>query len=703
MLDAIRDKVKGRFKRDASARPGKKKKKKIVRNSIIAAVILAIGLGSYIGYTKWFGGSTAEAITAQVTRGNISKTIEGSGTIAAINQYEVTSLVKGEILADHFEEGQEITKGDLMYEIDTTDMDNTIQKAQADLEKSQLSYEQSAKTLENLTVAAPVTGVITELYVENGDSVQSGTKIADMINSDQMRLTIDFNAGDAQSISVGQWADVSLENSFTTLSGTVTSVATGALTNSDGVSVTPVEILVDNPGGINSGDRATATVGGYACNAPGTFAYSEEVSVTAKAAGDVTGLSYRKGDRVSKNAVLLRLDSDTTANTVRQSELSLEQSRLSLQNSYDQLENYNITAPISGKVIQKTSKAGDKLDNTNSSTVMAIIADLSTLVFEISVDELDISGIEEGQTVTITADAVEGKTFTGYVDNVSIVGTSSNGVTSYPVKVVIDQADGEGLIPGMNVSAEIVIESRENVLCVPVSAVKRGNIVTVKSSDMKDEDRIENAQQQGSARSGAVQSGPGEQQSAAQSPGETEGAGGRSWSNALDNSAESGGLRDTAQQAQEGTPPEGGQPGEPSADVAAGDAPAETAEGTAPETDSAASALPQMEGALPGSAALSNEDIPSGYENVRVITGLSDGNYIEIISGLSEGATILLPDITTSSTASTAQEGMMGMGGGMPGGGMPGGGMPGGGMPGGAPGGGASGGARTTGARPGGR
>ena len=111
---------------------------------------------------------------------------------------------------------------------------------------------------------------------------------------------------------------------------------------------------------------------------------------------------------------------------------------------------------------------------------MAIIADLSTLIFEMSIDELDVSSITEGQRVVITADALPGKTFNGYVDNVSIVGTSSNGVTSYPVKIVVENGTEEGLIPGMNVSASIEIESREDVLRVPVSAIRRGNMVYVK-------------------------------------------------------------------------------------------------------------------------------------------------------------------------------------------------------------------------------
>ena len=72
--------------------------------------------------------------------------------------------------------------------------------------------------------------------------------------------------------------------------------------------------------------------------------------------------------------------------------------------------------------------------------------------------------MEVGQAVQITADAVEGKTFTGTVTKVSVAGTTSGGITSYPVTVRIDEADE--LLPGMNVDAEIVLEEAADTLAL---------------------------------------------------------------------------------------------------------------------------------------------------------------------------------------------------------------------------------------------
>ena len=382
---------------------GKLSKKQ--RNILIAVLVAAIGGGSYFGYTKIFQkDASASEKVARVTRGDITKSIEGTGTIAAINQYEVTSLVKGEILNDYFSEGQETNQGDLMYTIDSEEMTNSIEKAKASLEKAQDSYQQaletSQKTTANETVTAPISGVITNVYVADGDTVQNGAKVMDIVNTDDMVLKIKFNANDAQNIHVGDSATVNMENSFTSLFGRVTSVSTGSIANDAGVSVTNLEITVSNPGGIVPNNKATAVVGPYACNEAGTFSYSASKTVVTKTSGEIYGFNYKEGDYINSGATILRLDNDSnSSNNLKQSQLSVKDAQLALDNLYQQLENYSITAPISGKVIQKTSKAGEKLDNSNSNTVMAIIADLSTLTFEISVDELDISSRSEERRV----------------------------------------------------------------------------------------------------------------------------------------------------------------------------------------------------------------------------------------------------------------------------------------------------------------
>lgn len=117
---------------------------------------------------------------------------------------------------------------------------------------------------------------------------------------------------------------------------------------------------------------------------------------------------------------------------------------------------------------------------------MATIFDLSSIEFDISIDEIDIAKLSVGQKVIVFADAITDRSYDGVIDKISIDGKSTNGVTTYPVTVRIDEYDG--LLPGMNIDAEIVLQQVDDVLMVPKNAVNRGNTVYMKGEkkDPKD-------------------------------------------------------------------------------------------------------------------------------------------------------------------------------------------------------------------------
>ena len=108
---------------------------------------------------------------------------------------------------------------------------------------------------------------------------------------------------------------------------------------------------------------------------------------------------------------------------------------------------------------------------------MCVIYDLSYLEMTLDVDELDILDIAVGQKAEITADAISDRTFEGVVTSISSAGTTSGGTTTYPITIRIDETDG--LRPGMNANAEIVVAEASNALVVPNAAVIRGGYVLV--------------------------------------------------------------------------------------------------------------------------------------------------------------------------------------------------------------------------------
>ena len=121
--------------------------------------------------------------------------------------------------------------------------------------------------------------------------------------------------------------------------------------------------------------------------------------------------------------------------------LTLESANLSASSANGSLEDYKITSPISGTVIEKNFKAGDKVDGSASGT-LAVIYDLSSLKMQMNVNELDIGKVKAGQTVDITAAALPGEAYTGTVERVSVNGTTKDGFTTYPVTIAIPEFGG---------------------------------------------------------------------------------------------------------------------------------------------------------------------------------------------------------------------------------------------------------------------
>lgn len=455
-------------------------KRGVSKHKRLVAVVLILALAVSGG---WYflspGQNSAAAVdltytTAQVERRDISSEITGSGTLQAANSYSVTSLVDGSILTDGFEEGDQVEEGVMLYTIDSSDTASSLEQAQVSLEQSQRNYDKQLNKQADLIITAPATGRIYSLDVEVGDEINAGQSVAVIRDTDTMSLIVNFPADDGQSFYVGQGASVTLDSTFETLSGTISKISGNDTVLSGNVIVRAVTIDVNNPGGLSTSQSASGAVGTVTSTGSGTFTYRAEETVTADLSGQVTSISVAEGSKVTKGQTLIVTVSDDLDETIQNASESVRNSELSLENQYDRLDDYTITSPISGTVVDKNYKAGETAE---SNQVLCTIYDLSYLTMTLSVDELDISSIQVGQVVSLTADAVEGQSYEGIVTKVSVAGTSSSGVTTYPVTIRLDET--AGLLPGMSADATIQLESASDVLTIPTAALTRGNQVLV--------------------------------------------------------------------------------------------------------------------------------------------------------------------------------------------------------------------------------
>ncbi len=231
-------------------------------------------------------------------------------------------------------------------------------------------------------------------------------------------------------------------------------------------------------GGQILAQAAVAQVNGVSSLNSAHFAYQREETVVAAASGTVSELCVREGSTVRQDDVLLRITGKDLDKQAQNAADNLRSAELRMSSAERNISHYTIDAPISGTIVDKKVKAGDKLSaNDTAMQNLCTIYDMSYLEMKLNVDELKIRSLKVGQEVEITADAVPGETYKGVISSILVAGTTANGSTSYPVTVRIDDM-GE-LLPGMNATAKITTASVKNVLALPNAALVRGSYVLV--------------------------------------------------------------------------------------------------------------------------------------------------------------------------------------------------------------------------------
>ncbi|MDF2802386.1 MAG: family efflux transporter, subunit [Anaerocolumna sp.] len=455
--------------------------------------ILIIGVIGFIGYSFINKGTTAqetaEVMSTQSVIGNIQTNISGTGTLSPADQYEVKSLVKGTILEASFEEGDKVAKGGPLFQISTQDIENSIKSSQLSVKRAKSSYKDIVDKKDNLKLYSKKNGYIKKLYVVEGETVTAGKTIADLYDNTTLYLDVLFPSDEAKNNWIGKKALVSLAAIGEDVKGVVTNVSSMDEVMEGGILTNKVTISVDNPGGIQSGDIADATISGIKSSSTGIFRAAVETTLIAESEGTIVSLHVKEGQYLKKDSLVLTLSSKDLDRQIETAEIGIEEAELSLKSQENQMQQYKIESPISGTVIIKNKKQGDTIDPSADAATgsMATIYDMSYLTFQMNIDELQISSVKVGQKVTITTEAITDKTFDGIVDRISLKGNTNNGVTSYPV--IIKVVEFSELLPGMNVNGKILMQEANNVLTIPSSALQKDNVVYIQTDEiMKDQD-----------------------------------------------------------------------------------------------------------------------------------------------------------------------------------------------------------------------
>ena len=443
---------------------------------IIFGVVLALIIAGVWSISNFNSHNTTFASTREqytIAKGNISSSITGSGVIKSSSTKKVSSEVSADVLKVNVAVGDTVSKGDVLFELDTSNINTQIRSGQKNISTSSKNVDSYKEDIKNLNIYASTSGYISNLNYSIGDNINKNSSVFKITNDDYYYLDCSFYYNSNVDIKVGDRATVFLASSLIEFTGEVSFVSTYKTISSEGLPLQSVEIKIPNPGYTIAGLSANATVytGTISIKSADytNIRESDSVQVKSLSSGTVASINAKNGDFVNEGDLILSLSNDDLYEELSNAQSNLSDAYEDLDNIKDNLDFYTITAPIDG-VITSVNILED--DYVRAETELCTIVNNDNLEFDISVDELDILDVKLGQEVKIEIDALDETKINpliGYVSEIALEGTTSNSVTTYPVTISLS---GDSNIKiGFNCSAEIVTSNVEDVLIAPVDAI----------------------------------------------------------------------------------------------------------------------------------------------------------------------------------------------------------------------------------------
>ena len=443
-------------------------KKKWIAIIVIAAVVVALIAGASANSRRKKKTDTSSAIkSVKVTTGTIKNTISASGTLSEADSTDVkipSGLTIKKVLV---EEGDEVKKGDALAKVDQTSVKEQIYSVRSSIS----SINSTLKSIKKKS-SSKYNSQRQMLNAQKKDLNKALTQLKKIEKSGKITSTV---SGTVQSVNV---ADSDSSSTTTQSSTDQSSSITSALSGITGMSTkqtrtTAVQLSEKVP--------VTASSDGTIASSDGSTSESSDTEKSTSSDNKKNDSSTNKNSssQISQEELEKMIQEQKKRNT---SSSYSSGSSSSKSSSSDSSASQN-SAALEQYMNQQSSAlsgATSGSTDTSSSTVSDVtytsaftVATGDEMDIDLSVDELDILNVEEGQSVTVTLDALEDQEFTGEITKVSHIGSNSGGSTKYTVTCQIDKSDD--MLVGMNATAVIDVDSADNVLTIPLSAVQEEN------------------------------------------------------------------------------------------------------------------------------------------------------------------------------------------------------------------------------------
>ena len=460
-------------KKKSKAR-AKRRIKRIIALVIVLAVLGGIAFGLYkLFYEK--EPDLGEAVSQMIYRGSIQSMVYGGGQTKPRDSATITLTSGGTVLEVYVATGDQITKGDPLYIIDSSAAVDAVEAAQKTVDNYKKQLDAIMKSYGDLAVHAEYGGILLDTAdIKVGDSIMPSMRLATLVDDSKMKVELYFSYAYQDMIRVGQDAFVSIPSTMSELPGVVTEVNYVQRVTPEGAILFQAIIETANPGSLVDGMGASATLfdaGGEAIYPyeGSALQYLRQTDVLTKAGGEALSVNLMNYARVSAGQLLLSIGAESNDDAVATLENQLKTAQEALERAQKSLDNFNASAPMSGTVLSCTLVAGETVE---SGSVAITIADTTTMIIDAQIDEMNIAYVQPGMYCDIMQYSKnEQQSFMGVIESVSLEGKFENGRAYFPAVISVENFDGT-LKPGMSIDYQLIASQSDDCLLAPIQAVK---------------------------------------------------------------------------------------------------------------------------------------------------------------------------------------------------------------------------------------
>ena len=426
----------------------RKKRRWIIWTSLILVVVIVFVIVVVNRTKKALKTMMPTYRQEQATTGDLDLTVYGSGSLEASDEATMPAPMPGSIAEWYYETGDEVHEGDILGVMDTEECDDQIDALKTKIEELTDAIENSEGQLDSSVAYSSINGVVKEVYVQAGSDISRVNQVYGcfMLIAPDATMTISFTPSDGYAGNVGDYVCV-CPAGYDPVMARVIEVNGGTSTAEfDSYIPSGVSATIEN-------STRKEEIGS------GTVKAKDGVTITGN--DQVKAVYVQVGQNITKGQELLKYESDASG-SITDKQKDLKEARADL-------------ADLEAASPEIVSTTDGILTSINAGTLTmgytaAGVSPLDAMDLVVSIDELDIGEIQQGQTASISIDALPDTTYTGTVTRISQVGSASGGVTTYDVTLTINETADLRL--GMNASAEILVDKREGIVILPLEAIQ---------------------------------------------------------------------------------------------------------------------------------------------------------------------------------------------------------------------------------------